>query len=342
MKTNIIFNERDQLPKYLKVVNAIIHDIEFGNLSAGDRLPSLNEACAEWYISKDSIKKAYGTLHERGFVTSITRKGFFVVGTPRCHALRVLIVAGHLTEAVKELHDTIAMGLNSEVILDVCSYNYQRQLLCQLLEKHLGDYHYFIMMPHMIGQDSATLQALRKIPSDQLILIGNDWPEDLQHGYHLRFGNEEAVYQTLISHLGIFRQYNRLNLVLSEQDCFDIDSIRAFRRFCITHAFNFQIIDDLQEKDIKIGDSYFVTHSRHLVHLLRACQSSGWELGRQVGVVSLVENDYTRLLAESVSVIGPPSAELGKKIAQIIHNQKGNARSASSLIPTQSKFSISC
>lgn len=342
MKINIAFDDQDQLPKYLKVVNAIVQDIERGALSAGDRLPSLNEACAEWYLSKDSVKRAYGTLHQRGFVTSITRKGFFVAGSSKRHALRVLIVAGQLTEGVKELHDAIAASLTREVTLDVCSYNYQRQLLCQLLEKHIGDYHYFVMMPHLIGQDPATLQCLRKIPGRNLILIGNDWPENLQHGHHLRYGGEEAVYEALIAHLDTLRRYTCLNLVLSEQDCFDADSIRAFRRFCTAHAFDFQMIDDLVEGDVQAGQAYLVAQSRHLVGLVLGCQRSGWELGRQVGVVSLVENDYTRLLAGGVSILGRPSADVGRQVAQILGDQRGNGKSIHPSLPLQPKFVATC
>lgn len=342
MKLNPTFDNQYQLPKYLKVVNAIVQDIERGALAVGDRLPSLNEACAEWDLSKDSVKRAYGTLHQRGFVTSITRRGFFVAGSPKRHALRVLIVAGQLTNGVKELHDTIVSSINREIIVDVCSYNYQRQLLCQLLEKHVGDYHYFVMMPHLIGQDTATLQCLRKIPGRNLILIGNDWPESLQHGYQLPYGGEEAVYGALSAHVNILCRYTRMNLVLSEQDCFDADSIRAFRRFCSDYALDFQMIDDLAESDVQAEQAYLVAHSRHLVKLVGCCQRLGWELGKQIGVVSLVENDYTRLLAGGVSVIGRPSADLGRLVARILDDPQGNGKPTHSLWPLQSKFRVHC
>ncbi|MEO6288219.1 MAG: winged helix-turn-helix domain-containing protein [Dyadobacter sp.] len=337
MKTNLDFDSQGQLPKYLKLFNAIVQDIERGYLVVGDQLPSLNEACAEWGLCKDSVKLAYATLHQRGFVTSITRKGFFVAGSPKRHALRVLIVAGQLTDGVKELHDAILSSMNQEIILDVCSYNYQRQLLYPLLEKHVGDYHYFIMMPHLVGQDQATIQCLRKIPSSNLILIGNDWAESLQHGHRLHYGGEEAVYEALVTQLDILRKYHRLNLVFSGQDCFDTDSIRAFRRFCTTHAFDFQLIDELVATDVQAGHAYFVAHSHHLVALALHCQSLGWELGQQVGVISLVENDNTRLLAGSVAVIGCLSADIGRRVALIMgdHQKRNVAPSRTSLLHQQ-------
>ncbi len=346
MKTELLMDDRARSPKYLQVVNAIVSDIEKGVLALGDRLPSLNEACAEWYLSKDSVKRAYETLYQMGVITSINRKGFFIAGQTRRNALRVLIVTGQLTDSVKQLHDAIAANLNREpgrpsVTLDICSFNYQRQLLCQLLGKHLGDYHYFVLMPHLIGQDAATLQSLRNVPGHQLILIGNQWPDALQHGHQLRYGGETALYDAMLSQLTTLRKYRSLNLILPEQDCFDADSIRAFRRFCTTHSFDFQLIDELSERDMQPHQAYFVAESRHLIALVDYSQRTGFRLGQELGVVSFVENDYTRLLAGGVSVIAHPSAEVGRLAAQIISGQARSCPAPRSL-PLQLQFRASC
>lgn len=345
MKTDVFMDDRTRSPKYLQVVNAIVNDIEKGVLALGDRLPSLNEACAEWYLSKDSVKRAYETLYQMGIITSINRKGFFIAGQTKRNALRVLIVAGQLTDSVKQLHDAIAANLNQEpgrpsVTLDVCSFNYQRQLLCQLLGKHLGDYHYFVLMPHLIGQDAATLQSLRNVPGHQLILTGQ-WPDELQHGHQLRYGGETALYDALLSQLTTLGKYTCLNLVLPEHDGFDADSIRAFRRFCTTHQFDFQLIDELSERDMQPHQAYFVADSCHLIALVEYSQRTGFELGKEFGVVSFVENDYTRLLAGGVSVIAQPSAEVGRLAAQIISGQARSCPAPRSL-PLQLQFRASC
>ena len=346
MKFDVALIDRCRVPKYIQVVNAILNDIEKGTLALGDQLPSLNEGCAEWYLSKDSVKRAYETLYQMGFITSINRKGFFIAGQPKRHALRVLIVAGQLTDNVKQLHDAITANLNKErgipsVLVDICTYNYQRQLLCELLGKHLGNYHYFILMPHLIGQDSATLQSLRNVPSQKLILIGNQWPDLLQHGHQLLYGGETALYEALQSQEATLRKYVRLNLVLPEHDCFDSDSIRAFRRFCVTHNFDFQLIDELSEGDMQPQQAYFVAESRHLIELMEYGQRSGLRLGHELGVVSFVENDYTRLMAGGVSVIAHPSAEAGRVVAQILSAQPGLCPVSHSL-PLHLKFRASC
>lgn len=318
MKTAHPLSDRTRSPKYLQVVKAIVRDIEGGVLRLGDRLPSINDACAEWYLSKDSVKRAYETLYQLGLITSVNRKGYFIAGQANRRALRVLIVAGQLTDSVKQLHDAIAASAGREVVLDVCSYNYRQQLLCQLIDKHLGDYHYFVLMPHLIGQDPATLQCLRNVPGQQLILVGSQWQPVLQHGHQLHYGGENALYEALKSQMTALRKYTQLNLVLSEHDWFDADSIRAFQRFCTDFDFDFQLLDDLTGADITPGQVYFVADSQHLVTLVEHSQQNNLALGRQLGVISFVENEYTRLLAGGVSVIANPSVEAGRLIARIL------------------------
>lgn len=318
MRTALLPPDRSRSPKYLQVVQSVVRDIENGMLRLGDRLPSINDACAEWYLSKDSVKRAYDTLYQLGLVTSVNRKGYFIAGQANRRALRVLIVAGQLTDSVKQLHDAIAASLGREAVLDVCSYNYRQQLLCQLIDKHLGDYHYFVLMPHLIGQDASTLQCLRNLPGQQMILMGSPWERVLQHGHQIRYGGEQAMYDALQSQLAALRKYTKLNLVLSDQDWLDADSIRAFQHFCTNHAFNFQLLDDLAEADIEAQQVYFVSDSHNLIKLVDYSQQHGLALGRQLGVVSFVENEYTRLLAGGVSVIAHPFMEAGRLIARIL------------------------
>lgn len=341
MKLDFTLDSQARAPKYQQLVSAIVGNIEKGILAIGDQLPSINDACAEWDLSKDSVKRAYETLHQLGFITSITRKGFFIAGQPKQHALRVLIVAGGLTEGVKQLYDAIALNLQREAILDVSSYNYRRELLCQLLDRQQGNYHYFVLMPHLTGQDSATLQHIRNVPSNKLILVGNQWADVLRHGHQLHYGGETALYDALQSQLDALRKYTRMNLVLPEHDCFDADSIRAFRRFCTTHGFDFQLIDELTETDVQPQQAYFVADSHHLMKLVDGSQRMGFQLGRQMGIVSFVENDYTRLLAGGVSVIAHPSAEVGRLAAQIMSGQSGG-RVATGSLALQLQFRASC
>ena len=67
-----------KLPKYQQLINSLLQDIEMGELKPGERLPSINEASEECYLSRDTVERAYTELHKMGVITSIFRKGYFI------------------------------------------------------------------------------------------------------------------------------------------------------------------------------------------------------------------------------------------------------------------------
>ena len=333
--------ERPRALKYQQVVNAVIDDIEGGLLSIGDRLPSINEACLDWYISKDSVKRAYETLSQLGLITSVQRKGYFISGKANRRLQRVLMITGQLTESVKQLHASIAHQAGEGVLIDICTYNHHQDLLCQLIEKHLGNYHYFLLMPHLNGISASTIQCLRNLPGNQLILVGSQWREVVQHGHQIEYGSEKVLYDALESKLSVLKKYSKLNLVLPNLDFFSSDYIRAFKQFSIKYSFDFQLIDELTDEDIYTNEAYFVTDSADLIRLVDYSQLHSLRLGRDLGIVSFTENEYSRLLAGGISVISHPSAELGRMIAQIFTGHPSSFQPSHSL-PLQLQFRTSC
>lgn len=343
MKPTESFNtpERQKPPKYLQVVNAVIGDIEGGLLSIGDRLPSINEACLDWYLSKDSVKRAYETLSQLGLITSIYRKGYFISAKANRRLQRVLIITGQLTESVKQLHASIALQLGSNALIDICTYNHHQDLLCQLIDKHIGNYHYFLLMPHLNGISASTIQCLRNLPANQLILVGSQWRQIIKHGHQIEYGSEQVLFDALESKLSVLKKYKKLNLVLPNLDFFSSDYISAFKQFCIKYVFDFELLDELTDEDISASQAYFVTDSADLITLVDYSQCHGLSLGKDLGIVSFIENEYCRLLAGGISVISHPSAEVGRLIAQILSGQPGSYRPSHAL-PLQLQFRTSC
>jgi DNA-binding transcriptional regulator YhcF (GntR family) len=343
MKPSVTVNmpERQRALKYQQVVNAIIGDIEGGLLSIGDRLPSINEACLDWYISKDSIKRAYETLSQLGLITSVYRKGYYISGKANRRLQRVLMITGQLTESVKQVHASIADQAGEGVLIDICTYNHHQDLLCQLIEKHLGNYHYFLLMPHLNAISPSTIQCLRNLPGNQLILVGSHWREVVQHGYRIEYGSEKVLYDALESKISVLKKYKKLNLVLPNLDFFSADYIRAFKQFSTKYAFDFQIIDELTDEDIHANEAYFVTDSADLIKLVDFSQFHSLRLGQDLGIVSFTENEYSRLLAGGISVISHPSAEVGRLIAQIFAGHPGPPQPAH-FLPLQLQFRTSC
>lgn len=327
--------------KYQQVVKAVINDIDAGVLRIGDRLPSLNEACLDWYISKDSIKRAYETLSQLGLITSINRKGYFISGKSNRRFQRVLMITGQLTESVKQLHACIASQAGEGVLIDICTYNHHQELLRELIEKHVGNYHYFLLTPHFSGIDALTVQCLKNLPCNQLILVGSQWKEVLRHGHQICYGSTSVLFDALENKLAVLKKYKKLNLVLPENDFCSSDYIRAFRQFSIQYNFDFELIEELRNDDIHPNQAYFVTDSADLIKLVDFSQMYSLTLGRDLGVISFTDNEYSRFLAGGISVISQPSTELGWLITQILAGQSIPLQQLHSL-PLQLHFRTSC
>lgn len=67
------------MARYREIANEITDDIESGALGAGDKLPSLRDACARWRVSLITVKGAYRLLERHGAIEARPQSGYFVL-----------------------------------------------------------------------------------------------------------------------------------------------------------------------------------------------------------------------------------------------------------------------
>lgn len=78
MNKNICIDKTSQIPVYKQIVMIISSMIDSGELKQGKMLPSMNELAEEYEISKETVKKAYTILRDKGLVEPRQGKGFFI------------------------------------------------------------------------------------------------------------------------------------------------------------------------------------------------------------------------------------------------------------------------
>mgnify|MGYP002610531292 CR=1 FL=1 len=74
----IIINSSSMVPIYEQIVDQVKAQIISGELKEDDNLPSVRTLSKELRISALTVKKAYDSLEEEGFVITIHGKGSFV------------------------------------------------------------------------------------------------------------------------------------------------------------------------------------------------------------------------------------------------------------------------
>ena len=78
MSSRIKVDISSQTPVYKQLINNIEENVRDGALKEGDLLPSMNELSASLDISKETVKKAYSILRDKGVIEAIQGKGFYV------------------------------------------------------------------------------------------------------------------------------------------------------------------------------------------------------------------------------------------------------------------------
>lgn len=74
----IIINNSSMQPIYEQIVNQIKAAIIQGNIKEEQMLPSVRSLAKDLRISALTVKKAYDTLEEQGFIVTVHGKGSFV------------------------------------------------------------------------------------------------------------------------------------------------------------------------------------------------------------------------------------------------------------------------
>lgn len=74
----IIINNTSMQPIYEQIVNQIKAAIIQGNIKEEQMLPSVRSLAKELRVSALTVKKAYDTLEEQGFIVTVHGKGSFV------------------------------------------------------------------------------------------------------------------------------------------------------------------------------------------------------------------------------------------------------------------------
>ncbi len=309
-------------PKYLQVVNLIMEEIEKGELKIGDRIPSINETSFDFLLSRDTVEKAYNELRDRGIITSVRGKGFYISSTDLKNKIKILLLFNKLSSYKKIIYYSILETLGSNASVDLHIHHYNRNLLESLLEQNLGHYHYYVLAPHFFnsnGHPESAYDLVKKIPKEKLIILDravkdheNEFP-----GVYQDFAKD--IFEALelgISHL---RKYERLILVFPKGELYPIEIMDGFKRFCFFHDFKNLIVDGVDDNEpLDEGDCHIVLAESDLVNIVKKSREQLLRLGKDIGLISYNDTPLKEILANGITTISTDFQNMGKVIAEQI------------------------
>ena len=299
-------------PKYLQIVDFVNHAIAEDKLFVGDHLPSVNQICQEYKVSRDTVFKAYTVLKDQGVVDSVPNKGYFVAKTTH----KVFLFLDTFKAYKEVLYDSFKKNLPENILAEVHFHHYNIDVFKRQIEESRGKYAKYIIMPFDHPKMSSILDL---IPDDKLLLIDfNVHSKPTDNILYQNFGS--SVYKVLTAVLQNIKRYNNFVFLYPEYTDHPYDSVLFFEKFCKDHKIKHSILTDSSKFNVEKGTAYFSVSDRLLGVFLEQCRLKNFEPGLDTGIISYNETPMKKFIYKGITVISTDFYELGKKAAEFIAN----------------------
>lgn len=309
-------------PKYLQIVNSIIKAITNGKLQDNDILPSINEFSNELDVSRDTIEKGYNHLKKMGVLASIPGKGYFIKDPDVLKFNKIFLLFNKLSTHKKLIYDAFVQTLGQSAIVDFYIYNNDFNLFKELLNRSIGNYSHYVIIPHLREDSKTSTEVLNLIPKEKLILLDKTIPS-LKNACSCVYEDfEKDIYNALESALELLEKYDSIKLIFPSYTYHPDEIITGFFKFCSEYAFNHFIIHDLADEEIENGVVYISLMEDDLVTLVEKVIDSKKEVGKDVGVISYNETPLKKIILNGITTVSTDFKFMGRNAAELILNKE--------------------
>lgn len=315
-------------PIYKQLISHIEQGINDGTIKAGDPLPSMNELSAQLNISKETVKKVYSLLRERGFIESVHGKGFFVSSQSNNRRIKIFMLLDKLSQYKQILYDAFMAKMGNRAEVTIYLYNQSPELFDEFIDRALDNYDYYIVTPHFRldpETQSRALKSLKRIPNRKLVV--------LDYCFKSLPGNYGAVYQDMANDIygcldsvcSDLKRYKRLNVVILPSSLYGQLIVVGIDRFCHDRGIEVEYFYDISDEMMQAGGVYILLNGQlgfGLVEIARRAKEKGLEIGKDIGVISYNESYLSEVLLGGLTTVSTDFEQMGQAAAEMIlsHN----------------------
>ncbi|PWH84470.1 transcriptional regulator [Algibacter marinivivus] len=322
----IKIDENSRVPKYQQIIDSIIDNISLGNLTMDQKIPSINMFSEEFYLSRDTVEKAYSILKDRNIITSIRGKGYYISRTKLISKVNILFLVNKLSSYKLRTYNHFINTIGANSHTDLHIYHCDESLFLNLLDKNKSAYDYFIIMPHFktdqlkhVSHTDRVIKALKQIPKDKLVILDNIKPNINSGLVEIYQDFENDIYFALKEGLPKIKKYKNIVLIYPEKAVYPYPRriLHGFRKFCVEHKLDFEILDKVYDDMIlKKGDLFITIEEADLVNLVKRVREDEFILGEEIGIISYNDTPLKELLG--ITVISTDFKVMGETAAQMI------------------------
>ncbi|MEP5338758.1 MAG: GntR family transcriptional regulator [Algibacter sp.] len=331
----IKIDENSRVPKYQQIVDSIIHNISIGNLNIDEKMPSINMFSEAFYLSRDTVEKAYNILKQRNIISSIRGKGYYISRTKLLSKVNILFLINKLSSYKLQIYNSFLNSIGTNSHTDLHIYHCDESLFLNLLNKYKSTYDYYVIMPHFktenlnhVSYTDQVIKAINSIPKEKLVIMDNIMLETTGEIIKIYQDFENDIYNALKSGLKKISNYKKIILVYPEKAVYPYPKriLHGFRKFCVEYDIDFEILNEVYDDMILIkGDLFITIEENDLVNLMKQIREDEFLLGEEIGVISYNDTPLKDLLG--ITVISTDFKVMGETAARmILDKQKGEVK----------------
>ncbi|MDN3669450.1 GntR family transcriptional regulator [Echinicola jeungdonensis] len=330
IQTVIRIDPESRIPKYQQIVNSIIEDIEKGSLNVGEKIPSINEISEEYYLSRDTVEKAYNLLKKKKIIVSVKGKGYYVARNVSQSQVKILFLLNKLSNYKLRIYNSFVNSLGTNAQVDLNIYHCDPKSLLNLLNENIGAYDYYVIMPHFKDDYShhqsyneEVIDCLKRISPDKVIIMDNYMPDLGDEVASIYQDFKMDIYKALKEGSARLQKYEKLILVYPEDSLYPYpqEIKQGFKKYCVEYDMDFEVLNTIYpEMDLMPHDAYIVIEENDLVNLIRQVREENYELGEDIGVISYNDTPLKELLG--ITVVSTDFKVMGETAAYMIKKRK--------------------
>lgn len=313
---NIQIDDSSGIPKYRQIINSIYTAISVGDLKMGDKIPSLNQICIEFELSRDTVMVAFNELKAKGIINSIPGKGYYINSIEINVDQKIFVLFDELNVFKEDLYTSFLNSLDPKSIVDIYFHHFNYQVFKDLISESAGKYTSYVIMPATFDY---TANIIAKLPKEKIYIL--DRIKDDLSEYPVVYQDfEKDVYDALNDGNELLQKYNKLIMIYpggKEPE----GRMLGFQRFCDEKGFQSEIIRNVLNKEMKRGEAYFVPSDRNLVRLVKMAGEKNLELGKDVGIVSFNDTVLKEVVAGGITTISTDFQLMGQTLARMIQER---------------------
>ena len=325
-----------RIPKYLQIVHSVTKAIKQSKLKAGDRLFSINELSNEFFISRDTVQKAYDILQKDKILVAVKGKGFYIHRTDTINRYSVLLIFNKLSSYKRMIYDSFVNTLGTKGHVELKIHHSNVRILEEIVLANLGEYDYYVIMPHFYSEPEKVMEIIEMIPSGQLILLDKDLGCTSNYAsVYQDFENDIA--EAMETQLDTLKKYDEI-IMVHPGTMYPLEIINGFKKFCFQNNFKCQVIYNVNEnEELQKKHVYVVIEETDLANIIKNSRNQNLIVGKDIGIISYNDTPLKEILLDGISVISTDHHQMGETAARFILDQKtGKFRNPFRFIPRNS------